>query len=165
LASPAPRNASTYICCLFQELDHFQVTCTEDAIRLPKFPTRRCPLHAANLRLVHSAGPRPPPRPSSLSDPLPSRACHHCLLHASSPFGRTDASLATCMLLFLLPALHTATLAPWGSFGRARQLAPPSVPATTAAAGRRMPRFPPNCTSSIYDPLQLSRPIRVAIVC
>jgi hypothetical protein len=109
--------------------------------------------------------PAPPPRPSSLSDPLPSRACHHCLLHASSPFGRTDASLATCMLLFLLPALHTATLAPWGSFGRARQLAPPSVPATTAAAGRRMPRSLPNCTSSIYDPLQLSRPIRVAIVC
>jgi hypothetical protein len=105
--------------------------CTEDASRLPKFPTCCHPPHTAILCPVHSTGPHPPP-PSSLSDPLPSRARHHFLRHAPPPFGHTDASLATRVSLFHPPTLHTATLAPWAHLG---------VPAARSSVYPRHRRF------------------------
>jgi hypothetical protein len=135
--------------------------CTEDASRLPKFPTYCHPPHAAIIRPVHSAGPHPPP-PSSLSDPLPSRARHHCLRHAPPPFGHADASLATRVSLFHPPTLHTATLAPWGSFGCARGplLRLSSPPPFPPVATRLDPRPTVHHRSTIPTTKQLSCPVR-----
>jgi hypothetical protein len=112
-----------------------------------------------------SSGPlrRPtPPPPSSLSDPLPSRARHHCLRHAPPPFCHADASLATRVSLFHPPTLHTATLAPWSSFGRARGplLRLSSPPPFPPVATRLDPCPTVHHRSTIPTTKQLSCPVR-----
>jgi hypothetical protein len=154
----------------FEDLDHFQVLHVEDVDRLPKYSTRRWPPHAVVLRPIRSTGARASPllarvpcRPpfgplSACTRPRyhPVRSRPACAPAAVLTLRRRTVALApprrsACRRCSRRPARRVL---PWGPCGCAR-LAPLDVRlpwSPPPRVGHRVPRSPPDNTSSIYDP-------------
>jgi hypothetical protein len=139
--------------------------CTEDASRLPKFPTCCHPPHAAILRPVHSAGPHPHRRPLCLIHSRPARATTAFVMLrrrsvTPTPPWRPACRCFTrrpCTRLHLLPGAHLGVPAARSSVyprhRRFRRSPRASIPAQRYIIDLRSP--PPNSYHVQY----------VAVVC